>query len=112
MVPAAPQLRHVLRERIAIPLRRFAEVAVFQVEEAVVAFEQAVSGGNQRIRRQRHERRQESQVAGKGIARRHLRRAEMLRHRAYAARDAVGDFCTRHASQAPEIPTGLLHDYR
>ena len=99
-----------LRQRIAIPLRRIAELAVLEIEEAVFAREHAIGRGasDARARRAMNGGRKRRSRAAR-IARRQFVRGELLRHQAHAARQAIRDFGARHAPQALQIPSGLLH---
>ena len=47
----APRAGGALRQRVAIPLRRIPELAVRQIEEAVLAREHAIGGGRQMLGR-------------------------------------------------------------
>ena len=105
----APRASRPTRQRIAIPLRRITELAIGEIEEAVLASEYAFRGGGQVLGRKGDERRQETKVACGRITRRRFVRDELLRQDAQAACQPVRHLGARHHFETLQVPCGLLH---
>ncbi len=105
----APRAGLATRQRIAIPLWRTPELAVGQIEEAEFSREHAIGGGPQMLGSDGHERRQETKIPCRLVARRQFVRDELLRQQAHLSRQAMRNLRARHAPQALQIPSRLLH---
>ena len=97
------------RQRIAIPLGRTPQLAVGQIEEAEFSREHEIGGGLEMPGCDGHERRQETKIPCRLIARRQFVRDELLGQQAHLSRQAMRYLRAGHAPQALQIPARLLH---